>query len=60
MMRDLGLITRAACHQFSTKKGKGVAARYEVGPVGNGCNLCCNTPTLPSLYLLLLSYPDLI
>ena len=39
VMRDLGLITKVACHQFSTQKGIGLAARYEVGPAvaGVGC-----------------------
>jgi hypothetical protein len=31
VMCGLGLIRRVACHQFSTTKGKGLAARYEVG-----------------------------
>jgi hypothetical protein len=32
VMRRLELIKKVAAHQFSTTKGKGLAARYEVGP----------------------------
>ena len=31
VMCRLGLIAKLSCHQFSTQKGKGLAARYEVG-----------------------------
>lgn len=39
VMCSLGLIRKTAGHQFSTTKGKGLAARYEVGPavMGDGC-----------------------
>ena len=35
----LGLITKVACHQFSTQKGKGLAAKYEVGSAVGTCML---------------------
>jgi hypothetical protein len=39
VMCGLGLIRKTAGHQFLTTKGKGLAARYEVGPavMGDGC-----------------------
>ena len=39
VMCGLGLITKVACHQFSTTKGKGLAARYEVGPAVAECKV---------------------